>query len=248
MRRIRQFIDLAPILDVVLILLFAFMLNIQNIDLDKSKLVSDLDEQNLFLSASLEEVRSLAKSKGDEILNLETERSMHNFEKETIDHLVKSLSRLIGLRQDEIRSLAMDSSSQSPSHLDDILASLTDTEKIVEELIRLSLTQNKFYIIEIEILTSLNLIYINGQDTGVNIQRDDILDKDRKISKELEIFDLIQRHIEKRDGSASLILINLVLKDIEVRVYAHDLTWNVLLNVQEKYGFDKVFRERRTYF
>ena len=256
----RSILDFTPLLDVVLLLLFAFMLMMtaqgekqqQAVEAYKEQTQeavdqsSDAKEQVTKLTAeqvalqesidALNEEKAELESKLD---NLTKENEALNCandqERESLDQVIGGLAQFLGTNEQQIKSLLEDGDQSA-------LEELTDTKEAAAMLHRYKALSQQFYFIDVMLATEGNRLYINNEATTLGIGYDEINEHSARVQKIDAIKDEIEAVIRSRQGGSAMIFITLSVKDADVYQYAWDAVWDAIGELQEKYGTEKLFR------
>ncbi len=255
MKTRKSTLELTPLLDVVLIILFVFMILLANSinegiqtkneaqetaeqmqgDLDAA--LENASELEDGLAALEEEIDRLELSGSLTTEQLEKQREISDEQQQTAENLAKAVAEFIGTNQDGIESLLDENSAPT----EQMLSSMS-TEGIAEELLKYEAISRQFYFIDLELKTENNRLYINGESTSVGISNGEA-GSEEKLD---EIKEIIENDLEQRQGGSQMVFISLIVKDRQVRQYAWQTVWDAIGEIQEKYGTDKVYRTHIT--
>lgn len=190
----KSFVDLTALLDVVLILFFAVLINMANS-------VDVIAEENSEMSDQIIEVEEKHKK-----IENELEMALKNLEiKES------ELASLLGVEAEE----------------------LEDYQEIISRISK----------IDIMLVGENNELFINDQETNINIVREKLETPARRDILEREIKSALNLAIERRDKS-SFIFMRISVNDREVYKYAYDYLTEIVNAVVLDYGKDKVMMSR----
>ena len=190
----KSFVDLTALLDVVLILFFAVLINMAN----SADVIAEENNEILDQMAEVEE-----KTK-----KMENE----------LEDALKDLE----LKESELASLYGDEAEE-----------LEDYREIISRISK----------IEIMLVGETNELWINDQNTNINIVREKLKTLERRNLLKREITTAINLAIERRDKS-NFIFLRVSVKDIDVYKYAYDYLIDVIDEVVLEYGRDKVMMSR----
>jgi len=190
----KSFVDLTALLDVVLILFFAVLINMAN----SADVIAEENNEILDQMAEVEE-----KTK-----KMENE----------LEDALKDLE----LKESELASLYGDEAEE-----------LEDYREIISRISK----------IEIMLVGETNELWINDQNTNINIVREKLETSERRNILKREITTAINLAIERRDKS-NFIFLRVSVKDIDVYKYAYDYLIDVIDAVVLEYGKDKVMMSR----
>lgn len=243
----KAIIDFMPLLDVVLILLFAFiMINTSNLETVKS----DIENKNHEVQALNDELTSLEKENAELAESLavaeealEALEYIYEEQKKSYNQLNDGLSRFINADIDEIQEMARESGSIINI---ETIEEFTDSKQIASALIEYEAVSKQFYFIDVELKGSENRIYINNEPTSKAIN-DNILRDDEMMNDKIdEIVSLIEAELSSRQGGSAMTFVTLKVYDNEVYQYAWKIVWDSIGEIQKKYGTDKIFRSSVT--
>ncbi|HKL41416.1 MAG TPA: hypothetical protein VJ962_02360 [Clostridia bacterium] len=190
----KSFVDLTALLDVVLILFFAVLINMANS-------VEVISEENNEMIDQVEEVQAKNKDMKDEL-----EKALKDLE----------------LKESELASLYGSEADV-----------LEDYREIIDRISK----------IDIMLVGENNELYINEEETDINIVRERLETPSRRDILEEEIKSAINLAIETRDKS-SFIFIRISVNDRDVYKYAYDYLTEIVNTVVSDYGRDKVMMSR----
>lgn len=252
MKTRKSTLELTPLLDVVLIILFVFMMLLaqqmaESADI-KERAETDVETMEAEMLAAQDSLESLQEEYDallatSEMTAEELARTKDTSEKQqdTAENLAKAVAEFIDANEDDIQKLLDDNDAPSKEMLDNM-----STEDIAAELLKYEAISRQFYFIDIELKTSANRLYINNESTSLGISFDQVSDDAGKANKIEAIKSLIETDIEKRQGGAQMVFITLRVSDDEVYQYAWEVVWSAIGEIQEKYGTDKIFRTHFT--
>lgn len=190
----KSFVDLTALLDVVLILFFAVLINMANS-------ADVIAEENNEMSDQIIEI----EEKNKKIEN-ELEKALKDLEiKES------EVATLLGVEVEE----------------------LEDYQEIISRISK----------IDIMLVGENNELFINDQETNINIIREKLETPARRDILEKELKSAINLAIERRDKS-SFIFIRLSVNDTDVYKYAYDYLTEIVNEVVLEYGKEKIMMSR----
>ncbi len=234
----RSIIELTSLLDIILILLFAFMLNMNTAGESLHEENLQLKEQTTFLTGE----RQGLQTELDQLqTQMEAMQFTHEKEKKTLGELAKGIARFLEVEEEELLSALELVESNDYERMERMLNQVTERGQIVKELWKHEMLVKRFYFIEVGLKHSTNQLYINDSQTTVTIHHDELKNSPDRINKKEKIKDTIERFINEREGGIGMMVISLTLLDQEVYQYAYEITWEAIKELQEKYGTDKVF-------
>ena len=260
MRTRKSTLELTPLLDVVLIILFVFMMllagKVNEATETKEQAQTQIAQANKNLESALDDITELqrqleeATSENDLLKQLNEDsaaeikriQSIADEQQESAENLAKAISEFIGANQNDIKNLLDENDEESQSKLNAIMSA----EDVAEELLKYEALSRQFYFIDLELKTSNNRLYINEQSTSVGISSDELGDDDYKQDKIDEIKNIIEEDLDKRQGGSQMVFISVKVHDRYVRQNAWQIVWDAVGEIQEKYGTDKIFRTQIT--
>jgi len=219
----RSFIELTPLLDVVLILLFIFILNVNT------------TQENLYQAFS-----DIQQSKEDLVKELQIKNQQ-------LDQITKALSSFLQLDRQQLLSLLEDASNSEKENFMKTLEPLLDDKQIVQELLYYQALQNFFNPIHIGLKGSDNRLWINDQSTTITISKNEIQTAENYEQKKKQIISCIEKEIPSSLEENNRILLYLSLLDSEVYQYAYKLTWDALTDIEKQYGPEHIFKAEQIY-
>lgn len=197
-------IDLTPLLDVMMIIIFAVLMSIQKEHMDMKQSSKDY-------SKSLESLSKENQSLYEKNKDLERILSQYN----------RYLSQFITDEDENI--------------------SLNNPEAFKEEILKYNSIKPKFSFIDIELKTKDNNLYINQQKTNIYIFFEQVSKEESRTSLKRSIQEAIEAQLQVEKGSTPLYLISLK-DDGTVYRYAYTLVWEVIKDIEKKYGSDRIFK------
>lgn len=227
-------VDLTSLLDLMLILLFAFMINMagsvreqkENTEVSQKSneaLQNELDQQGSQMQQLMEQ---LAQDK----IQIEALENKNVEEAQSLKTQLATLSEWMGANQPIVSEVV----------------GVEQAEKLVEsEVLNATLQKyeaiSKYYVfVDIELQTGDSHILINGVDTGIYILEPEIVTSELKDVKQLDVEDLISTYMDNLKGGYSFALITLS-EDGQVKRAQYNLVWEAIKAVQQKKSIDKVF-------
>lgn len=259
MKTKKSTLELTPLLDVVLILLFVFMLMLANQvnesaqvkqeadetvaatqeELDKALMdAGDLEDE---LEALQEDNDSLRQTGNETQEQLERQKAISDEQQDTAEALSKAVADFIDANEYDIKKLLDEENAPSQEMLDSM-----SIDDIAEEMLKYEALSRQFYFIDVELMSSNNRFFINGESTSLGIANSDLEDEKYIRDKIDEIKELIEDDMEKRQGGSQMVFITLEVHDRQVSQDAWQVAWDAIGEIQEKYGTDKIFRTHIT--
>lgn len=220
-------IDLTPLLDVILILLFAFMLNSNDIYQAQETSITNEVEKNDLLSTQLQKQSILLQELKDQNVELNI----------NLDTAKEELSTLREEKNNWYDSLA----SQLPETQSENLSSDAITAaNLNEHLQKYDAIRKKYFFVDVELRNDDGKIYINLEDTKVSILEEELKTASSKTAKKDSLKNLLSNYLEDRQGGYTFALISLK-EDGRVRRAQYNLMWEVIKELQSELGSDKIF-------
>ena len=186
-------IELTPLLDVILILLFAFLIIMQGQSDSMDENYSALEEDNMVLTEQIDSLESENSELLKENSRLETEvnelkeqiknQSIANTEeKKTLESAIKAFMSIVNAEDTDMEELL----AQDPdavSALDKIFHS-GDT---VFELYKYNYVMSRFFFVDVELVGKENRVEINSEPTQLAINMDDAMSDASREAKAFKI-------------------------------------------------------------
>ncbi|GKX28037.1 hypothetical protein SH1V18_05170 [Vallitalea longa] len=240
----KTFLDLTPLLDVVLILLFAFMLNVNATNSEKDSELNGEQQINSELQSTIEEKDEQIAKLENNIIEL----------KNKVDNLSKDMDEISFDIANERETLMTVSNNMAEwftnnKHTLEELADsedigkLADDDSILEQIHKYETISKKYFFIDIKLKSNKNKFFINGKDTNTYIALEEMTSVESKENKKEQIKDIIEKIIDDREGGYTFILITLSEEDHVYR-YAFNLVWDAIKELQQKHGTDKIFKTK----
>ncbi|QUH28403.1 hypothetical protein [Vallitalea guaymasensis] len=238
------FLDLTPLLDVVLILLFAFMLNVNAASSEKDTKINGEEKLNNELQSTINEKDKHITDLKNTIIDLQKE----------VDNLNDNIDEMsfdIANERDTLLNVSENLTkwfSDNEKTLEDIADSkdidkLIDDDSILNQLHKYETISKKYFFIDIKLKSTQNELFINEQDMNTYITLEEIDSKDGRNNKKEQLKDIIEKVIDDREGGYTFILITLSEEDHVYR-YAFNLVWDAIKDIQQKHGTDKIFKTK----
>lgn len=234
----RSIIELTALLDIILILLFAFMMQV------------NANEQNIQSEQQVLQQKNVQLVNAQKAFELENEllrheieqmRFLHDKEKQTLDTLTRGIARFLQVDEAELLAIIEQSENQTDQQVAWVLQQFTDDTQVMQELWKHEVLAKRFYFIEVGLKYSYNQIYINGNPTKVTINHQELTTTQQRKMKKEEIKEAIEKVINAREGGVGMVFLSLTLLDEHVYQYAYELAWEAIKEEQEKYGTEKMF-------
>jgi len=259
MKTRKSTLELTPLLDVMLIILFVFMMLLaqqvnestqikQNAEKSIEEMQDDMDSALSDLSDTEDELGSLNEDYNELLDNhnmteeeLLAQKQLSDEQQESAEDLAKAVAEFIDSEEYDIKKL-LDANEAASSELLDSMS----IDNIAEELLKYEAISRQFYFIDIELKSENNRLFINDSSTTLGLATE-MLDDEEYINDKIdEIKDLIEEDMEDRQGGSQMVFITLKVYDREVQHRAWQAVWDAVGEIQEKYGTEKVFRTQIT--
>ena len=199
-----KLIDLTPLLDILMIILFAVLMNVQA---EKSVSEETAKEQ-------AQVIEELSKTNRDLV------REQEALEGE-LTKITTFLSEWVEMEDNAFR--------------------VTQPEELREELIKYETIRDKIFFVDVALQTKSNKLFINDKTAYIYIPYSQVSDKAKRETLKGRIQDLIEEELPLGGGEKSFYVISLK-DDGEVYRYAYQVVWEVIKDIEDKYGRDKVFK------
>ena len=259
MKTRKSTLELTPLLDVMLIILFVFMMLLANqvnestqvkedakesvakVQDDMDIALSDLSDTEGELEQLKEDYNELLDSHNMTEEELLAQRQLSDEQQESAEDLAKAIAEFIDSEEYDIKQL-LDANDSASSQLLDSMS----IDNIAEELLKYEAISRQFYFIDIELKSENNRLFINDSSTSLGLSTEMLGDEEYISDKIDEIKDLVEEDMEDRQGGSQMVFITLKVYDREVQHRAWQAVWDAIGEIQEKYGTEKVFRTQIT--
>lgn len=227
--RSKSVVDLTPLLDVVLILLFALLMNMSfeqdNVRAEAAELDTELEQSRL----EKDELTKLLEDQQVQMDKLEENIEMLDEQSKVLDEAV-----ITWFASEEIRDKELVTSED--------FEEIFDQTKTNQSLYQMDFIANQFFFVEIEFDTDkLHQVIVNGTSSNVQLTFEKRGDQTQLDLAYNEIYDAIEKEMVSNKGGYSFVLFT--LKDNgEVYKYAYDLVWGVIKDLEEKYSEQTIYK------
>lgn len=213
-------LDFTSLLDILLILLFAFIINSNSQTAEKeNRLLAELENTN----HQKEALQSLLKQKDDEM-------------KELKKNLADSEAQR--LQQEEYVAQYKDALTKTLKELKEH----TQTPNLsLQKWHNYKFIANKFLIFNVSIVTPDNQLIINDKKMPFYLSFEEVSSEETRLQKIKQLEDLIEKEIDNSIHSGNLILIS-AGKDSKIERQVYLLLWDAIRNVENKYGKERLFK------
>jgi biopolymer transport protein ExbD len=247
----KSVIELTPLLDIILILLFAFLINTQNTHANeintfkeqmenekernrseiavlslKIKNLQNVDEDNKCLN---EEIEAL-----NEKLNWEQEKSIN--QANDLQEAVKAVTEMLSLYEYQWKTAANNEIDAVKA-----LQEISDERNALLRLYQFEKLMKRFYILDIELKGENNQLVINGEGKTVYITKEEINSDELQRKKTNEVNDLLDGILLGREGGDEMVLATLIVRDKEVYHYAHTFMSDIMRNFKNRHINTKIY-------
>ncbi len=224
-----KIVDLTPLLDVVLILLFALLLNMsveqESVQAQADQLMEEIDRQESELEDLLEKVQV----KDLQISELNDNVHILNEQNQQMSQAVTTW-----FASKEVRA--------SETLTNDQVTKILDADEINQSLYQMDFIANQFFFIEVDFDERLyQEVRINGQPTGVQLNFDIRNDQTKLDKAYTDIFDELEKVMSQKDGGYRFVLFTLT-DNGHVYSFAYDLVWSVIKDIETKYTEDTIYK------
>lgn len=224
-----KLVDLTPLLDVFVILLFALLFNMSVETKASEESVETLTEQ----------VRSLEES----VMNSEIENQQLTTENEDLKENITKISE----QQDKTNQAIMEWMTQRELIDNQIITRVMIEELFVEDqakqkLYELEFIANQFFFIEIYVDTSYqHMVYINNEPTYVYLDFENINSEDGTANAYIDLFDALEKLMKEAESGYNNVIFTLK-DDGTMYSKAFDFLWSMLKDIEVKYGTDEIYK------
>ncbi len=236
--RSRSVIQLTPLLDVVLLLLFALLTSLAFTDANRK----EGEEETAELIAQQNGIIASLTSDNAELSTelSEKEDAAHRLEEKNAA-VLEGLSLFLDAHDGELQSLLAATSAKNASNQ---ISAFSSPEKAARSLYLFENLYRKFFMVDVVLRGETNQMWVNGIETSVHIVLDE---SDRQSEKSInamkqDIKEVIEEAIRQRQGGAELMMVVLQIGDDAVYHYAWQLIWECLGELEQKYGTEKFYR------
>lgn len=259
MRTRKSTLELTPLLDVVLIILFVFMMllanqvnestqikqeaqqSVEEMQSDRDTALADLGDTEDELESLDKDYNELLDSHSMAEQELINQKELSDEQQESAERLAKAVAEFIDSEEYDIKKL-LDANDIASKELLDSMS----IDNIAEELLKYEALSRQFYFIDIELKSTNNRLFINNSSTSLGLATENLNDEEYISEKVDEIKDIIEDDMEDRQGGSQMVFITLKVYDRQVQHRAWQAVWDAIGEIQEKYGTDKIFRTQIT--
>lgn len=226
----RSLIDLTPMLDVILLLVFGFMFVLASTNSLLYKTEEDLDK-------ALNENSSTIESLDQEILDLENENLILS---EKIEYQDKNITKIKSGVQEYFKidrlELEQALSQTNKENTASFIDRYSDEDDVAYSMVMYELLANEFYFVKVVLKGEDHRVFINDKSTPITLRFEDVINSEKRLNKISDIKDEISKIIDSRQGGSSMAFVTLSSDNDEVYHFAWDLTFDAIKSLEEKYG------------
>ena len=226
----RSHIDLTPLLDVILLMVFGFMFIL-------TSTTSALDQSRSENERIADENAALVETLTDENATLSSENAALAGAIENqgadIEKLNWAISQYFHIDRQVLESAL---SKQDAADAGRYLDHYADENNVAYEMVLYDLLKAEFYFVEVVLSGETNQIFINGNATPVAIASEDAYNPDKRDDLIIDVKREISSVIDARPGGSAMVFVTLSTDNIQVYHYAWDAAWDAITALQEKYG------------
>ncbi len=219
--RSNKIVDLTPLLDVVLILLFALLMNMSVEQEDYKDEANELKTQVMKVDQENEELNKIINQLQSNIDTLDEQSQVIN---EAV---------VTWFASEKVR----DSEVVTSEDFGDIF----DAKETNQSLYQMDYIANQFFFVEIEVDTKhYHEVIINDVPTGIQLTLDKRTQPEKDEAAD-EIFDEIEKILSSKDGGYKFVLFTLT-DNGEVYYFSYDLLWDVIKRIEEKHMGETIYK------
>lgn len=228
----RTIIELTPFVDILLILLFAFLFNISETN-EKAEVATnksiELAQENFELKNDLEEKSNSLQDIANQNEKLEKQNTFYkNFYIE-LSNIIEKAFEDVELPEDI-----------SEDEFERIKKLLENKEINLDYFIKNEALKENFFVLDITIQGEEPEIFLNNQKIDFSITYEQYASESTRESK----LNILEEKIEsslKNNGIPQLVLITIKQMDDNVFLYSYNLLLEAVKKIQNKYGADRIY-------
>lgn len=228
----RSILDIVPLLDVILILLFVMMLNVGQNMIELEDNAANLESKLAVAEENIELIKEELVKSNNELFN----------ERIKTDQLIAALSKLLEEDEEVVKELLSEMQLGNQAILEDKLSNIQDRENLFDELIKYTIISSQISFIDLSLNGENNRLYINDKETSLFLLLEEVIDDTKKERKKKELNQLVYEAIENRNNGEILLIT--VKVDNEVDRIAYVLLQEVIDDIENEYGSDKIIRAK----
>lgn len=241
-KRKKTLMDLTPLLDVILIMIFGVLLasssafNTQNEEHEK-----ELKEKSKEFESSISENQSLKSLNEElELKNKELNSKIENLNyqlsemKKSNEDLEDAFENIFNQNSVELKEMISNSKSGLNEKINSYkLIDKQSTNSLSKDIITLAEMKSKFRFIEVALKGESGRLVIDGKEAPIYVSKDTDLEK---------IKEVIEESIERLNGSSQMILIAATWLDEDVKKDSFDVLWKSIRELELLYGKTRFFK------
>jgi len=228
----RTIIELTAFVDILLILLFAFLFNISETNEKANSATNrstELAQENFELKSDLEEISSAFQNISKKNDELENQNDFYKkYYKELADNIEKAFEDL--KLPDNI----------SEEELERIQNLFDDKEINLEYIIKSEDLKENFFVLDITLQGEQPEIFLNEQKVDFTITYEQYSSENSRESKLNSLTEKIENSL-KNNGIPQLVYITIKQNDEDVFLYSYNLLLEAVRRIQNKYGADRIY-------
>ena len=226
----RSHIDLTPLLDIILLMVFGFMFFL-------TSATTQLDQSQADNAKIADESAAQVETLTDQNSQLISENAVLSdaiqYQAADIDKLNQAVSDYFSIDRDILeQTLSQQDAGDTERYFDHY----SNENNVAYEMVLYDLLKAEFYFVEVVLSGESNQIRINGRTTPIAVTSKDAYDTDKRDALIADIKQEISAVIDSRPGGSAMVFVTLSTDNIEVYHYAWDATWDAVTSLQEKYG------------
>ncbi|MDA3847034.1 MAG: hypothetical protein PF505_10920 [Vallitaleaceae bacterium] len=251
-----NFVDLTALLDIILIILFAVMLNMNTTAESATGQVDNITQENDTLSKENNTLTEelLTTETNNTQLQSELEQLSESYEaqsetdQQVIDQYQKILEQLTDVLEADAKDISaiLEQQDMTDSEQREALASLTDTNVLMENLHKYQVIAGTFEFIDLTFNLDTGMLLYNGKPTEIIISEDERLDDHLHQLKQKEIAEYLVNQIKTNGNNRSFILITIKFDPNAIKQFYIPLVSDSMDILRESYQeiiiIDTLFR------
>ena len=215
---------MTPLLDVVFILLFALIMNV---------------------TVAQAEDEAVITNQGAQIVALEQEKTILEEQKTTLEEAMVIKEEHVRNNEDKLNALSEVLENLVSKDLQNLqdpetiksLEAMFEEGDLVDTWLRYQQVADKYLFVEIKITNDYGRTYLNGNYTGINIDQQDVIDREVRSEKVASLSSYILNWLDHRQGGYSFVFVTLVSED-EVTRAATNVLQDALNRLQLSFNKD----------
>lgn len=224
-----KLVDLTPLLDVVLILLFALLMNMSIEQEAYKDTAEELAEEVAQKELEKEELNRLLEQRDVQIAELN-------------DNVEMLVEQDVKLSEAVVTWFASEDIREAELVTSDDFEKILDKNEANQSLYQMDFIANQFFFVEIDFdRDNFQDVLINGVSTGVQLTFDKRNNQAQLEQAYDDIFDEVEKVMTEKDGGYRFVLFTLTDNGY-VYSYAYDLVWSVIKDIETKYTDDTIYK------